>query len=179
VDSLRVKPLSEFSVGDGTPGQSPGMDSWYDQLVSGELNMFIAIISALMILFGAALIIKPKDRSAPQPWEMGTLEVEREEELNREAMGISEEDEISSSSALNPQDSDEGTPEKPSSEDPEEWWEDSPEERPVPDASVGELLESGPEEVGLEDLNVLADELDDEEEEDEGIDTTFLDEALE
>ncbi len=44
-----------------------------------------------------------------------------------------------------------------------------------PDASVGELLSTQTEEIGLEGLNDLADEL---EEEDDDIDVSFLDNAL-
>ena len=44
-----------------------------------------------------------------------------------------------------------------------------------PDASVGELLSTQTEEIGLEGLNDLADEL---EEDDDDIDVSFLDDAL-
>ena len=44
-----------------------------------------------------------------------------------------------------------------------------------PDASVGEILSTETEEIGLEGLNDLADELDEEEGD---IDVSFLDEAL-
>jgi len=136
--------------------------------------MFIALISAMMVLLGAVLIIRPKDRAAPQPWEMGTLEVEMEEELAREARGISEEEEMDST--LRPQKEDEDQISQESTETPdagldEDWWD--------PDASVGDLLESDTEEIGLQDLNVLADDLDDEEDDSDNIDTSFIDEALE
>ena len=126
-----------------------------------------------MIILGAALIIRPRQRAAPQPWEMGTQEVELEEELTREALGISEEEEIASSSILSQSDS--------ISEDQiEDVEENTIEELPFdeswePDASVGELLSTQTEEIGLEGLNDLADEL---EEEDDDIDVSFLDDAL-
>ena len=131
------------------------------------------MVSALMIILGVALIIRPRERAAPQPWEMGTQEVELEEELTREALGISEEEEIASSSILSQTDS--------ISEDQIEDVEDNTmEELPLdeswePDASVGELLSTQTEEIGLEGLNDLADEL---EEEDDDIDVSFLDDAL-
>ena len=178
VDSLRVKPLSEFSIGGGSPGDRAGDESWFDQLAGGDLNMFIALISALMILLGAAMIIRPKERSAPQPWEMGTLEVEREEEMTREAMGISEEEEIDSASLLRPKEAQGSEPESDDDTVPDELWEEADAPSPEADASIGELLESDSEEVGLEDLNMLADDLDEAGEEDDEIDTSFIDEAL-
>ena len=96
-----------------------------------------------------------------------------EEELPREALGISEEEEIASSSILSQTDS--------ISEDQIEDVEDNTmeelqlDESWEPDASVGELLSTQTEEIGLEGLNDLADEL---EEEDDDIDVSFLDDAL-
>ena len=154
-------------------GSGSGGESWFDQLVDGDMNTVILMVSALMIILGVALIIRPRERAAPQPWEMGTQEVELEEELTREALGISEEEEIASSSILSQTDS--------ISEDQIEDVEDNTmEELPLdeswePDASVGELLSTQTEEIGLEGLNDLADEL---EEEDDDIDVSFLDDAL-
>ena len=114
-----------------------------------------------------------QERAAPQPWEMGTQEVELEEELTREALGISEEEEIASSSILSQtdiisEDQTEDVEETTMEEIPlDESWE--------PDASVGEILSTQTEEIGLEGLNDLADEL---EEEDDDIDVSFLDDAL-
>ena len=173
VDSIRVYPLSEISPGGNRDGSGSGGDSWFDQLVDGDLNTIILMVSALMIILGAALIIRPRQRAAPQPWEMGTQEVELEEELTREALGISEEEEIASSSILSQTDS--------ISEDQiEDVEETTIEELPFdeswePDASVGELLSTQTEEIGLEGLNDLADEL---EEDDDDIDVSFLDDAL-
>ena len=96
-----------------------------------------------------------------------------EEELTREALGISEEEEIASSSILSQTDS-------ISEDQTEDVEEPTIEEIPLdeswePDASVGELLSTQTEEIGLEGLNDLADEL---EEEDDDIDVSFLDDAL-
>ena len=174
VDSIRVYPLSELSTG-GEGSDLPGnRSSWYDQLVEGDLNMFIALISAMMVILGLVLIIRPKERAAPKPWEMGTMEVEMEEELAREAMGISEEEEIESSS-MGPKEDEEthDTPSEDIVEDldssQDQWWD--------PDSTVGELLESESEEIDLQDLNTLADDLD-EDKDSEGIDTTFIDDVL-
>ena len=173
MDSIRVYPLSEMSPGGNRDGSGSGGDSWFDQLVDGDLNTIILMVSALMIILGAALIIRPRQRAAPQPWEMGTQEVELEEELTREALGISEEEEIASSSILSQTDSIsedqiEDVEETTIEELPfEESWE--------PDASVGELLSTQTEEIGLESLNDLADEL---EEGNDDIDVSFLDDAL-
>ena len=173
VDSIRVYPLSEVSPGGNGDGSGSGGESWFDQLVDGNLNTVILMVSALMIILGAALIIRPRERAAPQPWEMGTQEVELEEELTREALGISEEEEIASSSILSQTDS-------ISEDQTEDVEETTIEEIPLdeswePDASVGELLSTQTEEIGLEGLNDLADEL---EEEDDDIDVSFLDDAL-
>ena len=173
VDSIRVYPLSEMSPGGNGDGSGSGGESWFDQLVDGDLNTVILMVSALMIILGAALIIRPRQRAAPQPWEMGTQEVELEEELTREALGISEEEEIASSSILSQtdiisEDQTEDVEETTMEEIPlDESWE--------PDASVGEILSTQTEEIGLEGLNDLADEL---EEEDDDIDVSFLDDAL-
>ena len=175
VDSIRVHPLSEMTPGGSPDGPGAGDESWFDQLVDGDLNTVIMMVSAIMVILGAALIIRPREKAAPQPWEMGTQEVEMEEEMTREAMGISEEEEIASSSILRPSldDGDEPqgqTPELPMEEDAteEEWWD--------PDVSVGDLLDSETEEIGLEGLNDLADNLDEGESED--MDVSFLDDAI-
>ena len=174
VDSIRVYPLSEMTPGGSPDGPGAGEGSWFDQLVDGDLNTVIMMVSAIMVILGAALIIRPRDKAAPQPWEMGTQEVEMEEELTREAMGISEEEEIASSSILRPPLDDEGEPQGQNPEftmedaTEEEWWD--------PDVSVVDLLGSETEEIGLEGLNDLADDL--EEEESEDIDVSFLDDAI-
>jgi hypothetical protein len=174
VDSIRVYPLSELTPGGSSDGPGAGGESWFDQLVDGDLNTVIIMVSAIMVILGAALIIRPREKTAPQPWEMGTQEVEMEEEMTREAMGISEEEEIASSSILRQSQSEEGEPEEELSENPVE--EPPEEEWQGPDVSVAELLDSETEEISLEGLNDLADDLVEEESED--IDVTFLDDVL-
>ena len=100
IDSIRVYPLSDLTPGGSPDGPGGDGGSWFDQLVDGDLNTVIIMVSAIMVILGAALIIRPREKTAPQPWEMGTQEVEMEEELTREAMGITEEEEIASSSCL-------------------------------------------------------------------------------
>jgi len=174
VDSIRVYPLSEMTPGGSPDGSGAGDVSWFDQLVDGNLNTVIMMVSAIMVILGAALIIRPREKEAPQPWELGTQEVEMEEEMSREAMGISEEEEIASSSILRPSLDDGG---EPQGQTPELSMEEtSEEERGDLDVSVGDLLDSETEEIGLEDLNDLADELVEEESED--IDVSFLDDAI-
>ena len=120
VDSIRVYPLSELTPGGSSDGPGSDGESWFDQLVDGDLNTVIIMVSAIMVILGAALIIRPREKTAPQPWEMGTQEVEMEEEMTREAMGISEEEEIASSSILRQSQSEEGEPEEELSENPPE-----------------------------------------------------------
>ena len=172
VDSIRVYPLTDLTPGGSSGGPGADGESWFDQLVDGDLNTVIMMISAIMVILGAALIIRPREKTAPQPWEMGTQEVELEEEMTREAMGISEEEEIASSSLLRPQEGDE-YPEEDMSEN---LIEEAPEEWQVPDVSVEDLLDSENEEISLEGLNDLADGLVEEESED--IDVSFLDDVL-
>jgi len=92
VDPLEVRPFSESAFGSENPGDDGLGLSWIDQLIGGDMNMIIAVISAIMILFGAILIIKPKEQAAPEPWEMGALEVELDEEMNRRESGLDEDD---------------------------------------------------------------------------------------
>ena len=172
VDSIRVYPLTDLTPGGSSGGPGADGESWFDQLVDGDLNTVIMMISAIMVILGAALIIRPREKTAPQPWEMGTQEVELEEEMTREAMGISEEEEIASSSLLRPQEGDE-YPEEDMSEN---LIEEAPEEWQVPDVSVEDLLDSETEVISLEGLNDLADGLVEEESED--IDVSFLDDVL-
>jgi hypothetical protein len=169
VEPIQIKPLVEYSLEGGGLNRDTVGGSWFDQLMGGDLNMFIAIISALMILLGAVLIIKPKERSAPEPWELGTLEVEMEEEMEREASGFDDDEDYASPiSMLDIPD--------PTSEEAE-FPEDQSSQ--VPDAVLGDLMGSESEEVGLDDLNEMADELDtDDYEEEDDIDTSFIEDAI-
>ena len=95
-----------------------------------------------------------------------------EEELTREAMGITEEEELVTaslpSSISDAQDEVSKSTEQDLIESIDELaWE--------PDISVGEILSSKSEEIDLEGLNMLADGLEDDELEDEEIDTSFID----
>ena len=123
---------------------------------------------------GVVLIIRPRERAAPKPWEMGTMEVEMEEELAREAMGISEEEELESASMIQ---TTEGEKEPSEEKGQPVVIEDNEGSNWEPDLSVGDLLDSDEEEIGLEDLNSLADGLE-EDDEQEDIDTSFIDDAL-
>ena len=90
VDPLEIQPWSESAFGSDSDGLGDSGGSWINQLIDGDMNMIIALISAIMILFGGVLVLKPKGRSAPQPWEMGTLEVELEEQMYDEDFGMDE-----------------------------------------------------------------------------------------
>ncbi|MCH1592294.1 MAG: hypothetical protein L7R66_04805, partial [Candidatus Thalassarchaeaceae archaeon] len=94
VDPLEILPWSESSFGstDGEEGEEGA--SWIEQLMNGDMNTLIGVISALMILAGAVLFIRPRKDSAPQPWEMGALEVELEEQMMRESSGLSDDEEF-------------------------------------------------------------------------------------
>ncbi|GIT11553.1 MAG: hypothetical protein CM1200mP32_10460 [Methanobacteriota archaeon] len=92
VDPLEIRPWSETSFGSSEDGEGESGKSWYDQLISGDMNTLIAMVSAVMILIGALMVIKPRQQAAPEPWEMGALEVEMEEQMNREAAGLSDDD---------------------------------------------------------------------------------------
>lgn len=173
IDSIRVYPLSDMTPGGNSNGPGGVEETWFDQLVDGDLNTAILAVSAIMVLLGAALIIRPRQRAAPQPWEMGTQEVEFEEELNREAMGISEEDEIAARSILRPSAQSSGEIEEAT---PQIQIENTSQQIPwEPDVTVGDL-DGNEEEIDLEGLNELADGLGEEENDD--IDISFLDDVL-
>ena len=94
VDPLQILPWSESSFGSSEDGGGEEGASWIEQLMSGDMNTLIALLSALMILAGAVLFIRPRKDSAPQPWEMGALEVELEEQMMRESSGLTDEEEF-------------------------------------------------------------------------------------
>ena len=94
VDPLQILPWSESSFGSSEDGGGEEGASWIDQLMNGDMNTLIALLSALMILAGAVLFIRPRKDSAPQPWEMGAIEVELEEQMMRESSGLTEEEEF-------------------------------------------------------------------------------------
>jgi hypothetical protein len=176
VDPLEIQPWSESAFGSDSDGLGNSGVSWINQLIDGDMNMIIALISAIMILFGGVLILKPKGRSAPQPWEMGTLEVELEEQMYDEDFAI--DDDFSEDDFIS------------------ENVENVPFEEPVNidsstttqlDNEVMDELLVDEEEIDLDDLSDLADDfdlddLDDMAEElasiEDDIDTSFIDDIL-
>ena len=178
VDPLEIRPWSESSFGSSEGGEGGASDSWYDQLMSGDLNTLVALVSAVMILIGALLFVKPRQQAAPEPWEMGALEVELEEQMSREAAGLTDEDD----DLIIEDDTQTFT----SSSDPEL---EIDEETDAPEASesvIDELLGVTPEETDLDDLEDMADDLDfddlgdmaDDLDENEDVDTSFIDDML-
>ena len=180
VDSLEVRPWSEASFGSSEGGEGGAGESWYDQLMSGDMNTLIAMVSAVMILIGALLVIRPRQQAAPEPWEMGVLEVELEEQMSREAAGLSDDD-FEDDLIV-----DDG-PSFSSSQDAELEEQDDAD---VPDASeavIDELLAVSSEDADIDDLDDMADDLDfddlddmaeDLNEADEDVDPSFLDDIL-
>jgi hypothetical protein len=176
VDPLEIQPWSESAFGSDSDGLGDSGVSWINQLIDGDMNMIIALISAIMILFGGVLVLKPKGRSAPQPWEMGTLEVELEEQMYDEDFGI--DDDFSE---------DDFIPEN---------VENIPFEEPIKidsstpthlDNEVMDELLVDEEEIDLDDLSDLADDFDLDDLEDmaeelsdieDDIDTSFIDDIL-
>ena len=195
VDPLEILPWSESSFGSVGGDESESGASWVDQLLSGDMNQLIAVASALMILAGALLFIRPRRDAAPQPWEMGALEVELEEQMMREASGLTgdeefgvDDEELSSDSfgtmADVPASSYDGMSEGPNAQP---IGGEIDESAPEADAeAVDELLGGGePEDIDLDDLDDLADDLDIDDLDDladdmgdEDVDASFLDDML-
>ena len=178
VDPLEIRPWSEASFGSSEGGEGGASDSWYDQLISGDLNTLVALVSAVMILIGALLFVKPRQQAAPEPWEMGALEVELEEQMSREAAGLTDEDE----DLIIDDDSQTFT----SSSDSELTIDEDADAPEASESVIDELLGVTPEDTDLDDLDDLADDLDfddlgdmaDDLDDDEDVDTSFLDDAL-
>jgi hypothetical protein len=149
--------------------------------MSGDMNTLIAMVSAVMILIGALMVIRPRQQAAPEPWEMGALEVELEEQMSREAAGLSDDDFEDDLTV------DDDGPSFSSTQDAE-LEEDA--DTNAPDASeavIDELLGVGPDETDIDDLDDMADDLDFDDlgdmaeelnEEDEDVDPSFLDDML-
>ena len=176
VDPLEIQPWSESAFGSDSDGLGDSGVSWINQLIDGDMNMIIALISAIMILFGGVLILKPKGRSAPQPWEMGTLEVELEEQMYDEDFAI---DEDFSEDDFIPENVENVPFEEPVNID-------SSTTTQLDNEVMDELLVDE-EEIDLDDLSDLADDfdlddLDDMAEEladiEDDIDTSFIDDIL-
>ena len=180
VDSLEVRPWSEASFGSSEEGEGGAGESWYDQLMSGDMNTLIAMVSAVMILIGALLVIRPRQQAAPEPWEMGALEVELEEQMSREAAGLGDDD-------FEDDLIDNDGPSFSSAQDTE--LEES-DDAVAPDASeavIDELLGVSSDKADIDDLDDMADDLDfddlgdmaeDLNEADEDVDSSFIDDIL-
>ena len=176
VDPLEIQPWSESAFGTDSGGLDDSGVSWINQLIDGDMNMIIALVSAIMILLGGVMIMKPRGRSAPQPWEMGTLEVEMEEQMYDEDFGM--DDDFSE---------DDFIPDKVENVQFDEQINiDSLSPTKLDDEVVDELLVDE-EEIDLDDLSDLADDfdlddLDDMAEElselEDDIDTSFIDDIL-
>jgi hypothetical protein len=182
VDPLEVRPWSESSFGSSEGGEGEAGHSWYDQLVDGDMNTLIAMVSAVMVLIGALMVIRPREQAAPEPWEMGALEVELDEQMSREAAGLSDDEESLEIDDENAPGFGSVPPLPPGlviDEDAE-----------APAASeevVDELLGDESDDADLEDLDDMADDLDfddlddmaeDLNEADEDVDPSFLDDIL-
>jgi hypothetical protein len=182
VDSLEIRPWSEASFGSSEEGEGGVGESWYDQLMSGDMNTLIAMVSAVMILIGALLVIRPRQQAAPEPWEMGALEVELEEQMSREAAGLGDDDFEDDLIDDDGPGFDSVPPLPPG------LVIDEDAEAPVASEEVvDELLGDGPGDVDLEDLDDMADDLDfddlgdmaeDLNEADEDVDPSFIDDIL-
>jgi hypothetical protein len=181
VDPLEVRPWSEASFGSSEGGEGEAGESWYDQLMSGDMNTLIAMVSAVMILIGALMVIRPRQQAAPEPWEMGALEVELEEQMAREAAGLTDED-FEDDLMVD----DEG-PSFSSTQDAELEDEADTDAPDASEAVIDELLGVGPDDTDIDDLDDMADDLDFDDlddmaeglnEEDEDVDPSFLDDML-
>ena len=179
VDPLEIRPWSESSFGSSEGGEGGASDSWYDQLMNGDLNTLVALVSAVMILIGALLFVKPRQQTAPEPWEMGALEVELEEQMSREAAGLSDDDE---DDFVIEDDSQSFT----SSPSPELTIDEEENAPAAAESVIDELLGVSSDDTDLDDLEDMADDLDfddlgdmaDDLDEDDDLDTSFLDDVL-
>ena len=181
VDPLEVRPWSEASFGSSEGGEGEAGESWYDQLMSGDMNTLIAMVSAVMILIGALMVIRPRQQAAPEPWEMGALEVELEEQMAREAAGLTDDDFEDDLMV------DDDGPSFSSAQDAELEDEVDTDAPDASEAVIDELLGVGPDDTDIDDLDDMADDLDFDDlgdmaeglnEEDEDVDPSFLDDML-
>ncbi|MFL2533292.1 MAG: two-component regulator propeller domain-containing protein [Candidatus Thalassarchaeum sp.] len=181
VDPLEVRPWSEASFGSSEGGEGEAGESWYDQLMSGDMNTLIAMVSAVMILIGALMVIRPRQQAAPEPWEMGALEVELEEQMAREAAGLTDDDFEDDLMV------DDDGPSFSSAQDAELEDEADTDAPDASEAVIDELLGVGPDDTDIDDLDDMADDLDFDDlgdmaeglnEEDEDVDPSFLDDML-
>ena len=179
VNPLEVQPWSESAFGSDNSGVDNSGVSWINQLIDGDMNMIIAVLSGIMVLIGGALVLKPRGQSAPQPWEMGTLEVELEDQMFDDDLGIDDEEYFTA---------DEGSPSSEIIVDQEIDYPVDYTDAPVnsPSADVVDELLGEEEEIDLDDLSDLADDFDFDDLDDlagdlndeEDIDTSFIDDIL-
>jgi hypothetical protein len=194
-DPTEVLPWEESSFGTTQPGDDSAGEPWIDRILAGEMNAVVIAFSVVMLLIGALLFIKPREDSAPAPWEMGALEVELEEQIEREAAGLTGDEDF----GLDDLEIDEGLVSgarrkdgATSDSDESDYTatsasagaatEEDLGPAPAPDTGVmDELLGDDDENLDLDDLDDLADDLEnmaDELDDDEDLDTSFLDEML-
>ena len=179
VNPLEVQPWSESAFGSDNSGVDNSGVSWINQLIDGDMNMIIAVLSGIMVLIGGALVLKPREQSAPQPWEMGTLEVELEDQMFDDDLGIDDEEYFTA---------DEGSSSSEIIVDQEIDYPVDYTDAPVnsPSADVVDELLGEEEEIDLDDLSELADDFDFDDLDDlagdlndeEDIDTSFIDDIL-
>ncbi|MCH1523814.1 MAG: hypothetical protein L7S41_01530 [Candidatus Thalassarchaeaceae archaeon] len=179
VNPLEVQPWSESAFGSDNSGVDNSGVSWINQLIDGDMNMIIAVLSGIMVLIGGALVLKPREQSAPQPWEMGTLEVELEDQMFDDDLGIDDEEYFTT---------DEGSSSSEIIVDQEIDYPVDYTDAPInsPSADVVDELLGEEEEIDLDDLSDLADDFDFDDLDDlagdlndeEDIDTSFIDDIL-
>ena len=168
---ISLLPLQEYNLGNPISPIIDSDESLLDQLMNGDLNTIIAIFSALMILIGGILILRPKESIVPEPWEMGTQEIEElEEEFENENLEFEafEDTQITESTDS-------------ISEDLISMFDDElsmPASSSVQEDTVSELMSEESEEIDLEDLNELADDLEEKVSNSDDIDTSFIDDVL-
>ena len=173
---ISLLPLQEYNLGNPASPIVDSDESLLDQLMNGDLNTIIAIFSALMILLGGIIILRPKESVVPEPWEMGTQEIEElEEEFEIENSEFEAIEDIEANSKIN--DSTESL-----SEDLISMFDDElsvTENTVIQEDTMSELMVEEAEEIDLEDLNELADDLEEKTSNSDDIDTSFIDDALE
>ena len=194
-DPTEVLPWEESSFGTTQPGDDSAGEPWIDRILAGEMNAVVIAFSVVMLLIGALLFIKPREDSAPAPWEMGALEVELEEQIEREAAGLTGDEDF----GLDDLEIDEGLVSgarrkdgATSDSDESDYTATSASAGAATEEDLGpalapdtgvmdELLGDDDENLDLDDLDDLADDLEnmaDELDDDEDLDTSFLDEML-
>ena len=180
VNPLEVQPWSESAFGSDNSGNNNSGESWINQLIDGDMNMIITVLSGIMLLIGGALILKPKEHSVPQPWEMGALEVELEEQMFDQDLEMDDKDYFIENDASSGSDKIENSETNDSID-----YADIP--QPPPSNEIVDELLGDDEDIDLDDLSDLADDFDmgdldemaeDLNEQEDDIDTSFIDDIL-